>query len=116
MGELSRLSAAAAYVPMVGWLYVVLFQRQNPLVMYHLRQSIGLCLFLLFSLLGWAVVAWFLAWLPYLSALSVGLFTIVMVAYLFGAVAWLLGVINALRQKASPLPGFGRWAERLPIR
>jgi uncharacterized membrane protein len=116
MNRLSRFPAIAAYfIPPLGWLYVFVFQRNNTLAMYHLRQSIGLCLFLLASLIGWVVIAWVLAWLPYMGALAAGLFTIVMAAYLFGGVAWILGLINALKNKAAPLPGFGHWAEHLPI-
>ncbi len=117
MSEPSRFPAVVAYlIPVIGWLYVYFFQRKNALAMYHLRQSIGLCLFLLASLIGWAVIAWVLAWLPYMGTLGAGLFTIVMAAYLFGSVTWILGLINALKKKTTPLPGFGPWAERLPIK
>jgi hypothetical protein len=51
-----------------------------------------------------------------MGALAAGLFTMVMLAYLFGAAAWLTGLIRALRKQAIPLPFFGRWAERLPVR
>jgi uncharacterized membrane protein len=80
------------------------------------RQSIGLCLFLLGTLIAWGVIAWVLVWLPYTGALAAGLFTMVMVTYLFGVAAWLTGLIRALRKQATPLPFFGRWAERLPVR
>ncbi len=113
----SRLPAVVVYLfPVVGWLYVWSFQRKNPLAMYHLRQVIGLLLFLAGTVVGWAVVAWILAWLPYLAVLSIALFTLVIAAFLFGAVTWVVGLIRAVSSRATPLPAFGRWAERLPIR
>ena len=117
MSRSSRFPAVVAYlIPIIGWLYVYSFQRRNTLAMYHLRQSIGLFLFLAAMMAGWAVIAWVLAWIPYMGALGAGLFTIVIAAYLFGIVAWMLGLINALRNRATPLLGFGQWANRLPIR
>jgi uncharacterized membrane protein len=112
----SRVSAVLAYIPLIGWLYVYLTQRKDLLAMYHLRQSIGLFLFLFGVLAGWAVVGWVLAWIPYLAIVSVALFSIVLGAYLLGAVAWVLGLINALTNKLAPLPLFGKWASRLPIK
>jgi uncharacterized membrane protein len=112
---MSKLSAAFAYVPVIGWLYVLLTQRSNPLAVFHLKQSIGLFLFLIGVLVTWMIVAYVLAWLPLMAALGAALFTVVMVAYLYGAVAWIMGLINALNNRATPLPVFGQWANRLPI-
>jgi uncharacterized membrane protein len=112
----SRLSAAFAYVPVIGWLYVLLLQRGDPLAVFHLKQSIGIFAFLIAILLAWIVVAYVLAWLPFMVILSAALFTIVMVAYIYGAVAWIMGLVNALRSRSTPLPVFGHWANRLPIR
>jgi uncharacterized membrane protein len=106
----------AYLIPVIGWLYVFFFQRKNTLAMYHLRQSIGLFLFLIAAIAGWAVIAWVLAWIPYMGALGAALFTLVIAAYLFGIVAWILGLINALNKQVVPLPGFGQWADRLPMR
>ena len=117
MSRASRVPAALAYlVPVVGWLYVFFFQRKNILAIYHLRQSVGLVLFLIGTMVGWAVIAWLLAWIPYMAILSIALFAIVIAAYLFGVVAWILGLINALSNRLDPLPLFGQWASRLPIK
>ncbi len=116
MSKPSRLPAVLAYLlPIIGWLYVLFFQRQNKFAVYHLRQSIGLFLFLIAVLVGWAVVAWILAWVPFLDIVSVSLFAIVIAAYLYGVVAWILGMSNALRDQLAPLPLFGEFANRLPI-
>lgn len=113
MSGVARLRRVAAYVPVIGWLYVYVVERENALAMYHLRQSIGLVLFLLGSLLGWVVIAWVLAWIPFMGALAAALFTLVIAAYLFGAVAWAIGVINALAGRRVPLLGIGHRVERL---
>jgi len=117
MSSPSRFPAVVVYLfPVIGWLYVFFFQRKNGLAMYHLRQSVGLFLCLIATVTGWAVIAWVLAWIPYMGALGAALFTIVMAACLFGIVAWILGLKNALSKREVPLPGFGKWANRLPIR
>jgi uncharacterized membrane protein len=117
MSEHSRFPAVAAYlVPVIGWLYIYAFQRKNSLAMFHLRQAIGLFLFLIAVIVGWAAIGWVLAWIPYLGVVSIALFTIVIAAYLFGVVAWVLGLIHALRGRETLLPGFGQRANRLPIR
>ena len=112
----SRLAAVLVYlVPFVGWLYVFFYQRKNELALYHLRQSVGLFLFLVTILVGWAVVAWILVWIPYFGVLSAALLTMVIAAYFFGVVAWILGVVYALRNRTVPLPGIGRWVNLLPV-
>jgi len=115
MNNQSPFPAAIAYIPVIGWLYVYVLQRKNPLAVFHLRQSVGLVLFLLGSLIGWAVVAYLVALIPYMAAFSVAGFTIVIAAYFFGALTWIMGIVNALKSKSIPLPLFGRWASRLPI-
>jgi uncharacterized membrane protein len=106
----------AYLIPVVGWLYVLFVERKNPFALYHLRQAIGLVVFLVAVLVGWAVVAWVLAWVPYAAVLSIALFSIVVAAYLYGMVAWIVGLVNALAGRSLPLPLFGEWASRLPIR
>ncbi len=116
MNRPPRLPAVLAYlVPVIGWFYVIFFQRKNFLAIYHLKQSVGLVLFLISTTVSWVAAGWLLAWIPYMVTLSIALFTIVIVAYLYGVVAWILGLSNALRARLAPLPLFGQWANRLPI-
>ena len=115
MSEHSPVPALIAYIPIVGWLYVYLLQRKNPLAIFHLRQSVGLFLFLVGIFVGWAVIAYLIAFIPYMAVFSVALFTIVIAVYLFGVMAWVTGILNALKNKSTPLPLFGQWANRLPI-
>ena len=116
MNMSSRLPAVLVYLlPVLGWLYVIFFQRRNSFALYHLRQAIGLVVFLVVILMAWGVVGWLLAWIPYLNVLSIALFALVVGVYLYGIVAWLIGIYNALSDRESPLPLFGQWASRLPI-
>lgn len=116
MSRPPRFPAVLAYlIPIIGWLYVLFFQRKNILAVYHLKQSIGLFLFLVGTLVGWAAIAWLLAWIPYAAILGIALFAIVIAAYLYGIMAWILGLTNAANHRLAPLPLFGRWASRLPI-
>jgi len=111
-----RFPAVVAYlIPILGWPYVYFFQRNNAFALYHLKQSIGLFLFLVATMTGWVVIAWVLAWIPYMGAVGAALFTLVIAAYLFAIVAWVLGLINAVSGRMVPLPGFGQLANRLPI-
>jgi len=116
MSSSSRAPAVIAYlIPIVGWVYVLVFQRKNAFAVYHARQAIGLGLILIATFIGWVVVAWVLAWIPYMSVFSVALFGLVIGIYFFGFIAWIIGLINALTNRSTPLPGFGKWANRLPI-
>ncbi len=116
MNKSNSLLAVLAYIPIIGWLYVLLAQRKNVQAMYHLRQSIGIFIFLAAVTIGWAIVAWVLAWIPYMAVLSMGLFALVVAAYIYGVIALITGIVNALLSKQSPLPLFGLWASHLPIR
>jgi len=115
MTQYAVFPAVIAYVPILGWLYVYLMERKNTLALFHLRQSIGLFVFLVGVFIGWAVIAYALALIPFMAVISVSLFAIVIAAYIFGAVAWVMGILNAFKRTLSPLPLFGRWANRLPI-
>lgn len=110
-----RFSAFVAYLlPVVGWLYVGLFQRKSRLAVFHTRQAICLVLFLIASFLGWAIVAYVLALIPYAVVLSAALFTLVIVVVIVAVVIWIIGMVNALRGRIAYLPLIGRWALRLP--
>lgn len=116
MSQTSRYAAVIVYLlPVIGWLYVLLLQRQNSFAIFHLKQVISLCLFLLAVFVGWGVIAWLLAWIPLMASVSVALFTMVIVASVFTAIAWIIGLVNALSNRLVPLPVVGRWADRLPV-
>ena len=111
-----RFSAFIAYLlPILGWLYVILYQRKSKFAIFHTRQAIGLFLFLIVAFGSWAVIGYALAWIPFGFIFSMGLYTMVIVAFIYGFIAWLMGMANALQGKVALLPVFGRMANGLPI-
>lgn len=108
MDSSSRLAAAFAYLPIVGWLAVWLTQRRNAFAMFHLRQAIGLIIFLIAVPASWAIITWLISWIPFGFLVGNALFALVIAAVVFGVVAWVVGIVNALRGRAAFLPLFGR--------
>ena len=116
MSSSSRVSAIIAYlIPVFGWLYVYLFQRKDEFAIYHLKQSIGLVIFLIATFVIWMIIAFLIALLPYMAVFGLTLFTLVIAAYIFGFFVWIKGIVNVLRSEMTPLPGIGERADRLPI-
>ncbi len=113
--SLQRFLACVAYIPVIGWLYILIFQRQDEFAMFHVRQSIGLFVFLMFTFIVWAGVGWLISWIPYGMLIAVALFTLVIVAFIYGLIAWILGIIYAAQGRVAFLPIFGRLANRLRI-
>lgn len=110
-----RFPALLAYLPVIGWIYVLVFKSDNDLARFHLRQSIGLVLFLLAAFAGWAVFTWLLSWIPFGFLLGVVLFTLVVTALAFAVIAWVLGIIYAVQGRMVLLPLFGRMANNMAI-
>jgi uncharacterized membrane protein len=113
----SRLTAFATYLLLVlGWIYVIVFGRGDRLAVYHLKQSVGLLLFLILTTLIWGLTSWLLSFIPLAGALfGVILFTLVICAYIVAFILWILGMIYALQGRMSPLPMIGQSANRLPL-
>lgn len=114
------------------WLYIVpiglllllpVVQRRQKAVRYAERNS---WINILLTLAVAAILIYF-SWLAlrFLSNLVLPLggplllmtgFSVVIAAYLALAVAWVFGMINALRAAWKPVPLFGGWGERLYTR
>ena len=108
-----RLFAVLAYIPVLGWLVVLLLKRHSPLPMFHVRQSIGLFVFLVACFAAWATGTWVLGWIPYGFMVGVSLFTMVIVAFIFVIVAWITGMVDALKGRMVLLPLFGARANNI---
>jgi uncharacterized membrane protein len=115
MNSAQRLGAAIGYIPVVGWLYVLLTQQNNKFAIFHVRQAIGLVLYLALIFVIWAVFTWIISWIPYGFLIGNALFALVLAAFLFGLIALISGIVNASRGKPSVMPIFGRRSLRLPI-
>ncbi len=115
MSTSQRISAVVGYLPVVGWLYVALFQRGNALARFHLRQSVGVCLYMILAFVAWLVAAWISAWVPYLTIIGISLFTLVIATWVVGAIGWVIGLVRAARGEMSGVPLFEGWSNRLPL-
>lgn len=91
-----------SYITLIGWVVaMVLFinnDRNNSLVRFHLRQSLGI------TLTGMAVsfVSPFISWMPF-SRFVFGL------AGLAVFILWLMGLISAISREKKPVPFLGEW-------
>jgi uncharacterized membrane protein len=115
MSTSQRISAAVGYIPVLGWIYAFLVERKNKFVMFHLRQAISLVLTLAAIFIVWGVAAWILFAIPYGSVFAFAFFTFPMAAILIGVIAWVIGIINALRGLMNDVPLFGSLGKRLPL-
>lgn len=116
MNTTQRFPAFITYfLPIIGWIYVGIFQSKNQFARFHMRQSVGLCLSLVLITLAWGLLTWLLAWIPYAFVFGIALFAIPMVAYFLGAIVWIIGMINALSCREAYLPVIGGYSSRLPL-
>jgi uncharacterized membrane protein len=110
-----RFSAFLAYIPVIGWIYVLLAKRQVSLPMFHVRQSIGLFIFLAITSAAWVVVTWILGWIPFGFMFGIALFTMVIIAFIFGIIAWVTGIVQALQGRMALLPLIGKMANSIHL-
>lgn len=116
MNTPQRFPAFIAYfLPVIGWIYVWIFQNKNRFAKFHMRQSVGLFLSAVLIIVAWGVVTWLLSWIPYGFIFGIALFSLAMVAYVFCVIAWIIGMVNALRYREAYLPIIGRYSSRLPL-
>ncbi|MCS7056535.1 MAG: hypothetical protein NZM18_10250 [Thermoflexales bacterium] len=109
----SRIAGALAYLPIIGWLVVLLVRRHDAFALFHLKQSLGLVVFLIATFVGWVAIAWLSGWIPYAFIVGNALFALVIAAYVFGFFALIAGIVNAARGRVALLPIFGRAANRI---
>ena len=114
MKKPSRHAAFLAYLlPILGWLYVFLFHRDNEFAVFHAKQAIILALFVVLVPILWAVLAWAMLWIPSAGGvLAAASFTLVMLVFIGAFFVWIAGMVNAARARLVPLPVFGGLAER----
>ncbi len=115
MDSSQRLGAAIGYIPVLGWLYVLLTQRNNKFAIFHVRQAIGLVLYLALIFVVWAAFTWVISWIPFGFLIGNALFALVLATYIYGLIALISGIVNASRGRPSIMPIFGQRALRLPI-
>ncbi|MBV7333079.1 hypothetical protein KFU94_33585 [Chloroflexi bacterium TSY] len=109
VAEASRIWALIAYLLLiVGWLLVLLLRRNDPFARFHANQSLRLSIMLVAIPSIWALFTWLVLFVrfagPLVSASSFGLLIIFGCAFV---IAWITGILNALRGKRRALPFFG---------
>jgi uncharacterized membrane protein len=114
----NRLLAALAYlIPLIGPLVVVVFDRRNLFAFYHACQALTLVALAIVLPVGWAVISWATAWVPMAGpTMSATTFTIVIAGLVMVLVLSVVGIVNALNGKMTPLFLIGRRGERLFVR
>lgn len=118
MSKPKRYLAFLTYLlPILGWLYVLLFQRKDEFAVYHAKQSMVLTITAVGAPAAWVVVAWIVSWLSLAGPIiAVALFALVILTYIFLAVDWVIGMVYVLQAKMEPVPVVGGWAERVLTR
>jgi uncharacterized membrane protein len=115
MESSQRIPAFISYfLPVVGWIYVGVFQRKNPFAIFHMRQSICLALFAILITLAWGAVTWVLAWIPYAFVFGMVLFTCPWLAISSASSPGHRHGQCAARLEA-PLPLIGAYSSKLPM-
>ena len=114
MEKPSRHAAFLAYLlPIIGWLYVFIFHRDNEFAVFHAKQAIALTVFVILAPILWAIFGWVMLWVPAAGGIiAAATFTIVMMVFFGAFFVWIVGMINAVRERMVPLPIFGGLAER----
>jgi uncharacterized membrane protein len=100
--------AVIAYVPVVGTLYIFLFEKDNALAFFHAKQAFLLTATAILTPILWIMVGWLLTVFPLVGALlAAASFTLVMLVYIFLFVLWIVGISYALQNKLQSLPIIG---------
>ena len=117
MDKPQKTPAFLAYLlPVLGWLYVLVFHRKDEFAVYHAKQSLVITITAIGAPMVWAVVAWVIAWIPLVGpVVAAALFALVMLTYIVLVATWIVGLVYVSRAKMKPIPVVGGWAERLPV-
>lgn len=109
MSTSSKVSAFIAYLLLIfGWLFVMIFRRDDTFAVFHAKQSLRLTIFLVAIPAAWGLGGFFVALIPFVGPiLASATFTLVMVAVIALFIAWLFGMSNALRGRWAAVPMFG---------
>jgi len=101
--EENKVIAAIGYLGIL-FLVPLLAKKDSPFAQYHAKQGMVLFIAMIVAQLGWIIY-----WVPILGWL------VAMIVYIFLFVCLIMGLVNALGGKMSPLPLFGKWGESIKI-
>jgi uncharacterized membrane protein len=116
VSQSSRYLAFFGYLlSLPGALFVLLARRDDAFAVYHARQSLRLAIIGLLAPIGWALLAWILAWIPLAGGmLGVVLFALLIAIYAGILISWFAGMIYSLKGQVRPMPLFGSRTTRRP--
>lgn len=101
-------------VPYVGSLVVILTNRKNLFALYHACQALAIFLIALLTPVVWVLFALAVTWIPMAGpVLSAASFALVIAAFIVLVIAWIVGLVNSVRERLEPVPIFGDWGNRL---
>jgi uncharacterized membrane protein len=111
----SQVLAFLAYALLIfGWLLVMVVARRDRFAAYHAKQSLGLSVAAIIGPLLWLIFGWVIAWIPIVGAVvAAASFSLVIALYIAVVVAWITGLLYAVRAQLKPIPFFGDWALRM---
>ena len=98
----SNIIATISYLTLIGWVAAAILnmEKRDPLVTFHLKQSLGL--FVLSS--GLNLLSAIFSVVPFIGSLSGLLYTVIGFATIL---FWLLGMFSAFTRSTTPFPFFG---------
>lgn len=102
-------AALLAYLlPVLGPAYILALRKDDAFSRYHALQSLSIVAALILAPTVWILFSWLVSLLPFGGVVAAYVFALVVAVYLAVVVAWVVGIVNALRARRSPVPFFGR--------
>ena len=102
-------AALLAYLlPVLGPVYILTMRKEDAFSRYHAIQSLSIVAALIMAPAVWIVFSWLVSLFPFGGVVAAYVFALVVAVYLAVVVAWVVGIVNALRARRSPVPFFGR--------
>ena len=102
-------AALLAYLlPVLGPAYIRALRKDDAFSRYHAIQSLSIVVALILAPAVWILFSWLVSLLPFGGVVAAYVFALVVAVYMAVVVAWVVGIVNALRARRSPVPFFGR--------
>ncbi len=114
MSFASRVKAFLAYLFLaVGGLVILLFNRKDRFAAFHARQSVFLTIVAIVGPVVWALCAYPISFVPFIGPiLASASFALVIALFMALVIAWITGMIFALRAQPRFIPFFGEYTRR----
>lgn len=113
----SRIKAFLAYLFLaVGGLIILLFNRKDRFAAFHARQSVLLTVVAILGPLVWVLCAYPVSFIPFVGPiLASASFALVIALFMALIIAWIVGMVFALRAQPKFVPFFGELTKRFTL-